>query len=806
MKMIKSYNFAENEKKWQEIWGKENCFEAKDFDKKKKFYALVEFPYPSGAGLHVGHIRAFTSMEIVSRKKRMEGYNVLFPIGWDAFGLPTENFAMQTGRNPHEVTQENIKTFTEQLKAVGYSFDWKRVIDTTDPKYYKWTQWIFVKLFNAGLAYKNKTYVNFCNKCKVVLANEEAQEGKCDRCGSNVVQLEKDVWFLKIKEYSEKLLNGLHKVDYLPRIKIEQKNWIGKSEGAEIVFEVKSLSEKIKIYTTRPDTIYGVTFLVIAPEHPLIDNCLEHIVNIDEVKSYREAAKQKNEFERVQLIKEKTGVQLKGISVVNPMTESTIPIFIADYVMMGYGTGAVMAVPAHDQRDWEFAKKYELPIVDVVEGGQVDREAYTECETGKMINSGFLNGLGVEKARDKIIDFVIDKGIGRKKTNYNMKDWAFNRQRYWGEPIPIINCNKCGMVSVSEDELPIMLPQVKEYRPTESGESPLANIQEWVNCKCPKCNGPAKRETDTMPQWASSSWYYLRYMDPHNNEQLVDRQKAEYWGQVDWYNGGMEHVTRHLIYSRFWNRALYDLEMVPNEEPYLKRTFQGLVLGEDGKKMSKSRGNVVDPIKYINDYGADVFRTFMLFMGDYEKPVAWSSADIIGVKRFIERVWGMQRFVVEEEYISDHLSTLNLLIKKVSDDIEALKFNTAIAAMMKFVNYIYNEKKIGVRELKDFIRLLNPFAPHITEEMWTQLGEKIILANNVGWPEINEELLKQETIELPVQVNGKVKGTVTVKADASLQDVKNIIKSHPRLSQLINVDASSKEIYKQGMILNFIIK
>jgi len=803
---MKSYNPKVVEKKWQDIWEKNETFKALDNSEKKKFYALVEFPYPSGVGLHVGHIRAYTSLEVISRKRRLEGYNVLFPIGWDAFGLPTENYAMQTGKHPRVVTDENIKVFTGQLKASGYSFDWSRTVDTTDPNYYKWTQWIFLQLFKHNLAFKDKTYVNFCNKCKVVLANEESQNGVCDRCGSEVVQMEKDVWFLKIREYADKLLEGLNDVDFLPRIRLEQENWIGRSYGAEVDFKVKDTVDSLRVFTTRPDTLYGVTFMVIAPEHPFLEKYADQINNLDEIKDYQTQSKKKTEFERVQLAKEKTGVEIKGLSAINPVSGEIVPIWVSDYVMMGYGTGAIMAVPAHDTRDWEFAQKFNIPIIEVIAGGDIEKEAFTDVNDGEMINSGILNGLRVKEAIDKMIDYLQENKIGERKTNYKMKDWAFNRQRYWGEPIPIIHCPKCGMVPVPENELPVTLPVVENYQPTETGESPLANISEWVNVKCPICGEDAKRETDTMPQWAGSSWYFLRYMDPNNHNAIASKENFDYWGPIDWYNGGMEHVTRHLIYSRFWHRFLYDIGAVPFKEPYAKRTAQGLVLGGDGEKMSKSRGNVVNPNDIINEFGADTLRTYTMFIGDYEKYAIWSDSSVKGCKRFLDRVWKLQEFLIDEKGISkQHTSLMHKTIKKVSEDYEAMKFNTAIAAMMSAVNDFYNDKYITKDELKAFITLLNPVAPHITEEIWETQGYGGML-NKAQWPTWDEEKTVDDVIELPVQISGKVRGKIVVSKDADLSTAKEKAMEDETIIKYIEGKTIVKEIYVPGKIFNIVVK
>lgn len=805
---MKTYNPQHIEKKWQKIWEENNTFKAEDNSDKKKFYSLVEFPYPSGVGLHVGHIRAYTSLEVISRKRRLEGYNVLFPIGWDAFGLPTENYAIQTGEHPRKVTDQNIDVFTGQLKAAGYSFDWDRTVDTTDPDYYKWTQWIFLKMFEKSLAFKDKTYVNFCNTCKVVLANEESQDGVCDRCHSEVVQMEKDVWFLKIREYADKLLEGLEDkaIDFPPRIRMEQENWIGRSFGAEVDFKIKEVDDRLRVFTTRPDTLYGVTFMVIAPEHPLLEKYADKISNMNEISVYQDSAKKKSEFERVQLAKDKSGVQIKGISAINPVSNEIIPIWVADYVMMGYGTGAIMAVPGHDTRDWEFAEKFGIPKIEVIQGGDITKEAYTDTEDGILVNSGILNGLRVKEAKEKITKFIKENKIGEPKTNYKMKDWAFNRQRYWGEPFPIIHCEKCGTVGVQEKDLPVRLPDVENYKPTDTGESPLANIEEWVNTTCPVCGGPAKRETDTMPQWAGSSWYFLRYMDAHNDNELASKDKLNYWGQVDWYNGGMEHVTRHLIYSRFWNRFLYDIGVVPYAEPYKKRTAQGLILGPDGEKMSKSRGNVINPNDIIDDMGADTLRTYVMFIGDYEKTAIWSESSVKGCKRFLDRVWKLQEILTDDEnYSKDHLSLIHKTIKKVSQDYESMKFNTAIAAMMSAINEFYDSGYITKGELKTFITLLNPIAPHITEEIW-EIQNFGGMLNKTSWPEWDDEKTVEDEIEMPVQINGKVRGKVMISKDADLAEAKEKANEDETIKKLLEGKSIVKEIYVAGKIFNIVVK
>ena len=799
------YNFAEVEKKWQKKWEDEGVFHADDNSDKPKFYGLVEFPYPSGAGMHVGHIKAYSGLEVVSRKRRMQGYNVLFPIGFDAYGLPTENYAIKTGIHPRKVTDDNIKRFSSQLKNVGFSFDWTRVIDTTQEDYYKWTQWIFLKMFEHGLAFRDKTLVNYCPSCKVVLSNEDSQGGKCDICHSDIVQKSKDVWYLRITAYADKLLEGLNEVNYLPNIKLQQVNWIGKSTGAFVNFKVDGTDEMLRIYTTRPDTLFGVTFMVMAPEHPLIDKYSDKIANMDEVAAYRAECAKKTEFERTQLVKDKTGVRLDGICGINPVNGKKIPIYISDYVMMGYGTGAIMAVPAHDERDFEFAKKFGIDIIEVIKGGDIEKEAYTG--DGEMINSDFLNGYTNKKdSIERMLSFLEEKGIGEKGVQYKMKDWAFNRQRYWGEPIPIVYCEKCGMVPVPYSELPLKLPKVDNFKPGSDGESPLAKIDSFVNCKCPRCGGDAKRETDTMPQWAGSSWYFLRYIDPHNTERFADPEKLKYWGQVDWYNGGMEHVTRHLIYSRFWHKFLYDIGEVPYSEPYAKRTAQGLILGPDGDKMSKSKGNVVDPNEVVNAYGADVLRTYVLFMGDYEKAAPWSENGVKGCKRFIDRVWNLNEIVKDGDGYSKELeSSFHKTVKKVSDDIESMKFNTAIAALMTLLNEIYDKGSVTKGELKTFLTLLNPFAPHVTEEIWATQGFDGMLANG-NWVDYDEEKTVDATIEVPVQICGKLRATVTIEKDADAATAISAAKNDEKVKELLSGKQIIKEIYVPGKIINIVAK
>ena len=800
------YDFKSVEKKWQDKWEETGVFHAVDFSDKPKFYGLVEFPYPSGAGMHVGHIKAYSGLEVISRKRRMQGYNVLFPIGFDAYGLPTENYAIKTGIHPRKVTDMNIERFSSQLKKVGFSFDWTRVIDTTQEGYYKWTQWIFLKMFEHGLAFRDKTLVNYCPSCKVVLSNEDSQGGKCDICHSDIVQKSKDVWYLRITKYADKLLEGLDEVDYLPNIKLQQRNWIGKSTGAFVDFGVKgSDNEKLKIYTTRPDTLFGVTFMVMAPEHPMIDKYADRIANMDEITGYRKECAKKTEFERTQLVKEKTGVKIDGLSGINPVNSKEIPIYISDYVMMGYGTGAIMAVPAHDTRDYEFAKKFGIDIIEVIKGGDISKEAYTG--EGECVNSGFLDGIKNKKeAIEKMADYLSEKGIGEKGVQYKMKDWAFNRQRYWGEPIPIVYCPHCGMVPVPYEELPLKLPKVENFEPGSDGESPLAKIESFVNCKCPKCGADAKRETDTMPQWAGSSWYFLRYIDPHNDKAFADKDKLKYWGEVDWYNGGMEHVTRHMIYSRFWHKFLYDIGEVPYDEPYAKRTAQGLILGPDGDKMSKSKGNVVDPNDVVDEYGADVLRTYVLFMGDYEKAAPWSKSSVKGCKRFIDRVWALQDILTEGDGYSKELeSAFHKTIKKVSEDIEGMKFNTAIAALMTLLNDIYNKGTINNAELKTFVTLLNPFAPHVTEEIWAAQNYGGMLADG-HWVDFDEAKCIDDEIEIVAQINGKVRAKLMIPAEIDSAEAIELAKKDPAIAAAIEGKNVVKELYVKGRLVNIVVK
>ena len=799
------YDFAKVEKKWQDRWDEKKVFVASEDRTKKKFYALVEFPYPSGAGMHVGHIKAYGGLEVIARKKRMEGYNVLFPIGFDAFGLPTENYAIKTGIHPRKVTDTNIERFTDQLKKVGFSFDWTKVIDTTDENYYKWTQWIFLKMFEHGLAFRDKTLVNYCPSCKVVLSNEDSQGGKCDICHSDVVQKSKDVWYLRITEYADKLLQGLEKVDYLPNAKLQQQHWIGKSTGAFVNFTIAGTDEKLRVYTTRPDTLFGVTFMVIAPEHPLIEKYAAQIKNKADLDAYREASAKKSEFERTQLVKDKTGVRIEGLEAVNPVTGGNIPIYISDYVMMGYGTGAIMAVPAHDQRDWEFAKKFGINIIQVIKGGDIEKEAY--AGDGEMINSDFLNGYTDKKSSiERMIEYLTEKGIGEKGVQYKMKDWAFNRQRYWGEPIPIVHCPHCGLVPVPYEELPLRLPEVENFEPGTDGESPLAKIDSFVNCKCPKCGGDAKRETDTMPQWAGSSWYFLRYIDPNNDKVFADAEKLKYWMPVDWYNGGMEHVTRHLIYSRFWHKFLYDIGEVPCDEPYMKRTAQGLILGPDGEKMSKSKGNVVDPLDVVEKYGADVLRTYILFMGDYGQATPWSDNSVKGCKRFLDRVWGLNGIVRDGKGYTPSMETaFHQTIKKVSSDYDAMKFNTAIAALMTLINRIYDEGSLTKKELSDFLILLNPVAPHMTEEMWEMNGFDGMLCEQ-KWVEYDEAKTVESTIDIPVSVCGKLRGVISVPADADKDTVIAAAKADEKVQSFISGKTIVKEIFVPGRMVNIVVK
>ncbi|MFQ6822657.1 MAG: leucine--tRNA ligase [Agathobacter sp.] len=805
--MSEVYNHKVVEKKWQKVWDDEKAFAATNDYSKPKYYALVEFPYPSGQGLHVGHPRPYTALDIVARKRRMQGYNVLYPMGWDAFGLPTENYAIKNKIHPKIVTENNVKHFKEQLHSLGYSFDWDREINTTDPNYYKWTQWIFLKLFKAGLAYKKEMPINWCTSCKVGLANEEVVNGVCERCGAPVVRKVKSEWMLKITEYADKLIEGLNDVDYIERVKVSQKNWIGRSTGAEVDYQIKDTEDKLRIYTTRCDTLFGVTYMVVSPEHPYLDKYKDQIKNWDEILAYREQASRKSDFERAELAKDKTGVAIDGLTAINPVNGKEVPIWVSDYVLMSYGTGAIMAVPAHDERDWEFAKKFNLPIIQVVakNGEEVDvnEVAFTDVATGVLINSDFLNGLEVKDAKEKMISFLEEKGIGQAKTNYKLRDWVFSRQRYWGEPIPIVHCDKCGYVPIDESELPLLLPEVESYMPTDNGESPLAAMTDWVNTTCPCCGGPAKRETDTMPQWAGSSWYFLRYTDPHNDKALASPEALKYWLPVDWYNGGMEHTTLHLLYSRFWHKFLYDQGVVPTPEPYQKRTSHGMILGENGEKMSKSRGNVVNPDDIVNEYGADTLRTYEMFIGAFDLAASWSEDGVKGCRRFLDRVWKLQDLMTEEEGYSKDLETkMHQTIKKVSNDFENLKYNTAIAAMMAILNDFYKKGSITKGELKTLIILLNPVAPHITEEMWQAIGCEGRVYQQT-WPEYDEAKTVESSVEIAVQINGKVKGTLGIQKDDPKDEV--IAKAKEVIADKLTGNIV-KEIYVPGRLVNIVMK
>ena len=799
------YNFKDIEKKWQKYWYENNTCAAKDDYTLPKFYALVEFPYPSGQGLHVGHPRSYTALDIVSRKRRLEGYNVLYPMGWDAFGLPTENFAIKNHIHPEIVTENNIKHFKEQLQSLGFSFDWSREINTTDPEYYKWTQWIFLQLFKKGLAYKKEMAVNWCTSCKCVLANEEVVNGVCERCGNEVVHKVKSQWMLKITEYAEKLINGLDDVNFIERVKTQQKNWIGRSEGTQIKFKT-TLGDEFEVFSTRADTLFGVTYMVISPEHPILEKWADKIENLDEVRAYQEEAAKKSDFERTELAKDKTGVRLSGVAAINPATEEEIPIFISDYVLISYGTGCVMGVPGHDSRDWAFARAFGVPIIEVVAGGDVEKEAYTDCDSGIMVNSGFLNGMSVDEAKKAIAEWLIERGLGSKTVNYKLRDWVFSRQRYWGEPIPIVHCEKCGYVPVPESELPLLLPMVDSYEPTDNGESPIAKITDWVETTCPHCGGPAHRETDTMPQWAGSSWYFLRYCDPHNKDALASKEALEYWGPVDWYNGGMEHTTLHLLYSRFWHHFLYDIGVVPTAEPYAKRTSHGMILGENGEKMSKSRGNVVNPDDIVNQYGADTMRLYEMFIGDFEKAAPWSSTSIKGCRRFLDRVWALNDMVCDgDDYSAELESEFHRTIKKVTEDIEELKMNTAIAALMSLLNDIYAAKKVTRGEMRTFITLLNPFAPHITEEMWELNGFDGML-NEAKWPVYDEAKCAVSTVEIVAQVNGKIKTKLSVPAEITAADAIALAKADEKVKASIDGMTVIKELYVPGKLVNIVVK
>ena len=803
---MNKYNPSEIEPKWQKKWEEAGVFHASNTSDKPKYYALIEFPYPSGQGLHVGHPRPYTALDVVSRKRRMEGYNVLYPIGWDAFGLPAENYAIKNHVHPEEITKKNIARFKQQIQSLGISFDWSREISTIDPKYYKWTQWIFLQLFKNGLAYKKEMSVNWCTSCKCVLANEEVVNGVCERCGSEVIHKVKSQWMLKITAYAQRLIDDLDLVDYPDRVKTQQKNWIGRSEGAEVDFNTTA-GDKLTVYTTRPDTLYGATYMVVSPEHPFIEKWADKLQNLDAVRAYQAEAAKKSDFERTEVAKDKTGVRLEGVEAINPLTGTTIPIFISDYVLVSYGTGAIMAVPAHDTRDWEFAKKFDLPIVEVVKGGDVQKEAFTDCDTGIMVNSGILDGMTVEEAKVRIKDYLEETGIGHRKVNYKLRDWVFARQRYWGEPIPIVHCEKCGYVPIDESELPLVLPQVDSYEPTDNGESPLSKMTDWVNTTCPKCGGKAMRETDTMPQWAGSSWYFLRYMDPHNDESFASKEALNYWHQVDWYNGGMEHTTLHLLYSRCWHKFLYDIGVVHTKEPYAKRTSHGMILGENGEKMSKSRGNVVNPDDVVNEFGADTLRLYEMFIGDFEKAAPWSNAGIKGCRRFIERYWNLQSILVDGEAIRPEMeNSFHKAIKKVSYDIENLKFNTAIASLMALMNVIAEKGSINKAELSVFTMLLNPFAPHVTEEVWSEmkLGEGMVTEQ--PWPKYDESKCKDDVIEIVVQVNGKVRARLCVAADIQKDDAIALAKAEDRIAAEINGKNVVKEIYVPGKLVNIVVK
>jgi len=802
------YDFKQIEAKWQKKWEENNTFAASNTDKSKpKFYGLVEFPYPSGHGLHVGHPRGYTAIDIITRKKRLEGYNVLFPMGWDAFGLPTENFAIKNNIHPAVVTKNNIENFKRQLKMLGFGFDWDREINTTDPNYYKWTQWIFLKLFEKGLAYKTKMPINFCTGCKVGLANEEVVNGVCERCGSEVVQKEKSQWMLKITEYAQKLIDDLSDVDYIERVKVQQTNWIGRSEGAEVDFKVKGTDDKIRVYTTRPDTLFGATYMVLAPEHPYVEKYKDMIENYAEVEAYKLEASKKSDFERAELDKNKTGVMLKGITAIDPVNNAEIPIWISDYVLVTYGTGAIMAVPAHDTRDWEFAKKFDMPIIEVVAGGEdVQKEAFTDVETGVMVNSGFLTGMEVAEAKKAIIDYLEKEGIGKRKVNFKLRDWVFSRQRYWGEPIPLVNCPKCGWVAVPESELPLQLPDTKNFEPGESGESPLNKIRDWVETTCPKCGGKAERETDTMPQWAGSSWYFLRYIDPNNNDFLAGLEELKYWLPVDWYNGGMEHTTLHLLYSRFWHKFLYDIGVVPTKEPYQKRTSHGMILGENGEKMSKSRGNVINPDDVVNEYGADTFRTYEMFIGAFDQATPWSMNGVKGCYKFLERVWKLQSILVDGDTYSKELETsLHKTIKKVTDDYDRMKFNTGIATLMAFINDVTKAEKINKAEFKTFITLLNPVAPHITEELWQIAGFEGNLSDT-KWPTYDEAKTVDNEVEVVVQINGKIRDKMMISADLDPKGMEEVALSNDKIKALVDGKQVVKVIAVPKKLINIVVK
>ena len=799
------YDFKTVEKKWQKHWEETGVFHAKQDFTLPKFYCLVEFPYPSGQGLHVGHPRSYTALDVVARKKRLEGYNVLYPMGWDAFGLPTENFAIKNHIHPAEVTKQNVAHFKEQLQSLGFSFDWSREINTTDPKYYKWTQWIFLQLFKKGLAYKKEMAVNWCTSCKCVLANEEVVNGVCERCGSEVVRKVKSQWMLKITEYAQRLIDDLDDIDFIERVKTQQRNWIGRSTGAEVDF-VATTGDVLTVYTTRPDTLFGATYMVVSPEHPYLEKWADKLENMDEIRAYQQEAMRKSDFERTEVNKDKTGVMLKGVKAINPVNGNEIPIFISDYVLVSYGTGAIMAVPAHDTRDWEFAKKFNIPMVEVVKGGNIEEEAFTDCATGVMVNSGFLTGMSVEEAKEAIKAWLEENNKGKTKVNFKLRDWVFSRQRYWGEPIPLVNCEKCGWVAIPEDQLPLELPDVDSYEPTENGESPLAPMTDWVNTTCPCCGGPAKRETDTMPQWAGSSWYFLRYCDPHNDEALASKEALEYWAPVDWYNGGMEHTTLHLLYSRFWHKFLYDIGVVPSAEPYSKRTSHGMILGENGEKMSKSRGNVVNPDDIVNEYGADTMRLYEMFIGDFEKAAPWNSASIKGCRRFVDRVWNLQDIVVDGDSYRESLETsFHKTIKKVTEDIDNLKANTAIAAMMALLNEIADTGSITREEYKTFTLLLNPFAPHVTEEIWNVMNFGGVVTDH-KWPAYDEEKCKENSIEIVAQINGKVRAKLVIPADIESDEAIALAKADEKIAEAIDGKTIVKELYVKGRLVNIVVR
>ncbi|HEY4543654.1 MAG TPA: leucine--tRNA ligase [Tissierellaceae bacterium] len=800
------YNPKNIEKKWQDIWEDEQVYKAEDNFDKEKYYILVEFPYPSADGLHVGHARPYTALDIVARKKRYEGYNVLFPMGWDAFGLPTENFAIKNKIHPAKVTKNNVANFKKQLQSIGFSFDWSREINTTDPEYYKWTQWLFLKFYEKGLAYKKEMPINWCTSCKIGLANEEVVNGGCERCGGEVIQKVKNQWMLKITEYADRLIDDLELVDYLNSVSTQQVNWIGRSYGMEIDFKLSDKEDSLKVFTTRPDTLFGSTYMVIAAEHPIIEKYKSEIENYNEIQNYKEKASHKSDFERTELSKEKTGVEIKGLKAINPATGEEIPVWVSDYVLMSYGTGAIMAVPGHDQRDYEFAKEFNLPIIEVVEGGDITKEAYTDSKNGVMINSGFLNGLKADQAMDKMADYLEEKGLGVRKVNYKLRDWVFSRQRYWGEPIPLVHCEKCGWVPVPEEQLPVTLPDVENYEPTDTGESPLAKMTDWVNTTCPECGGHAKRETDTMPNWAGSSWYFLRYADPHNDEEFASKEKLDYWLPVDWYNGGMEHTTLHLLYSRFWHKFFYDIGLVSSPEPFKKRTAHGMILGEGNIKMSKSIGNVINPDDIVNEYGADTLRTYEMFVGDFEKSAAWSDNGVRGCRRFLERVWKAKDLVNDRnDYTEDLEISINKTIKKVSEDYDNLKFNTAIAALMELLNEFYDKKEISRKDFSVYLQLLNPVAPHITEELWESLSFEDRLYNK-EWPQYDENKLVEDTIEMPIQINGKVRGTVNINIDETKENIKDIAIKDENINKYLEGKTIVKEIFVPGKIFNIVVK